>query len=310
MILDSKSVSAVSEMDELELNNLALETAVYVAESWTDVVVGISQDEFKSYIESGEVQSLNESTVEKVKNWVKKVWEKVKAFFSKLVAKVRGWLSNSKSFYEKYKKEIEGGASLVKEFKGYKYTGLDTAGDSVKKAVDTVITKKDYKDEKAVEDTIKGLRKAIADVEEAGDFNKAFVKKLRGSDSKETITVAATDLKALLFGDIVIKNATNQLQRNELIFKNIERNIDVAKPEGENKEYARQLQAVRAAVGIVTSCNSTIVSVMNERLSMYKAYASAAVQAFKKSEAKNEAAEETEQGSSWQEYLKEQGIEF
>lgn len=309
MILDSTNVSsAVNEMDELELNNLALETAVYVAESWTDVMVGISQDEFKAYVESGELQPMTEGALEKVKNWIKKIWEKVKAFFSKVVAKIKGWLSSSKGFYEKYKKEIEAGASLVKDFKGYKYPNTDKAGDMVKKAVGKAFVVTNLSDEKVVENTLKSIRKEISGNEESGDFHKGFVKYLRGSDSKETITVPANELKGLLYSDIAIKHATNVLQANEITFKAAERGLEVNAPEEANKEYSRKMSIVRSAIGILTNANSIIISTMVEEMSMYKAYASAAVQAYKKDQSKNESTDID--GGSWQEYLKEQGIEL
>lgn len=309
MILDSMNVStAVNEMDELELNNLALETAVYVAESWTDVMVGISQDEFKSYVESGELQPMTEGALEKVKNWIKKIWEKVKAFFSKVVAKIRGWLSGSKGFYEKYKKEIEAGASLVKDFKGYKYSGLDNAGDDVKKAVNTALGVSNFADEKVVETTLKALRKTLSDAEDSGEFHKGFVKRLRGSDSKETITLAPKNLRDLLYSDIEIKRVTNVLQANEISFKSAERDAQISAPEEANKEYNRKLNIIRSSIGILVNANSIIISTLNERMSMYKSYASAAVQAYKKDQSKNEST--NLEGGSWQEYLKEQGIEF
>ena len=314
MILDSTNVSsAVNEMDELELNNLALETAVYVAESWTDVMVGISQDEFKAYVESGELQPMSEGALDTVKNWIKKVWEKVKAFFSKAVAKIRGWLSGSKGFYEKYKKEIEGGAGLVKEFKGYKYTGLDNAGDEVKKACDAVkgVKMEDLVKEKGLEEALKNVYKSIAGVESASDFHKAFIKKLRGSESKETITIPASDLKGLLFSDLAIKHLSNTLKANEISFSMYERVLSTSgdKVSDENRKgYSRLVSLVRSAIGIMTSCNSTIISVASEQLSMFKSYASAAVQAYKKDMSKNEGA--NLDGGSWQEYLKEQGIEL
>nr|DAE82421.1 MAG TPA: Picornaviridae P3A protein [Caudoviricetes sp.] len=314
MILDSTNVSsAVNEMDELELNNLALETAVYVAESWTDVMVGISQDEFKAYVESGELQPMSEGALDTVKNWIKKVWEKVKAFFSKAVAKIRGWLGSSKGFYEKYKKEIEGGAGLVKEFKGYKYTGLDNAGDEVKKACESVKTVQndDLVKEKGMEEALKKVYNAIAGVDNASDFHKAFVKKLRGSESKETLTIAASDLKALLYSDLSLKNLSNVLKANEISFSMFERLISTSQDQvaDEHKRaFSKKISLVRSAIGIMTSCNSTIISISSERLSMYKSYASAAVQAYKKDQSKNESTDL--EGGSWQEYLKEQGIEL
>lgn len=309
MILDSTNVSsAVNEMDELELNNLALETAVYVAESWTDVMVGISQDEFKAYVESGEIQPMSEGALETVKNWIKKIWEKVKAFFSKVVAKIRGWLSGAKGFYDKYKKEIEAGASLVKDFKGYKYTGLDNAGDTVKKAVNTALSVSNFSDEKVVETTLKTLRKTLAGAEDSGEFHKGFVKYLRGSDSKETITLGPKELRDLLYSDIQIKRVTNLLQANEISFKSSERDAQIAAPEEANKEYNRKLSIIRSSIGVLVNANNIIVSTMNERMSMYRAYASAAVQAYKKDQSKNEST--NLEGGSWQEYLKEQGIEL
>ena len=316
MILDSTNVSsAVNEMDELELNNLALETAVYAAESWTDVMVGISQDEFKAYVESGELQPMSEGALETVKNWIKKVWEKVKAFFSKAVAKIRGWLGNSKSFYEKYKKEIEGGAGLVKDFKGYNYTGLDNAGDVVKNACESVksIKREDLIVDNGMEEVLKRVYKAIAGVDNKSDFHKAFVKKLRGSESKETITIDASHLSALLYSDLSLKQTSNTLKANEINFAMFERLLSTnqdqaADNEDQKKALSKVISLVRSAIGIMTSCNATIISLSSERLSMYKSYASAAVQAYKKDQSKNEST--NLEGGSWQEYLKEQGIEL
>jgi hypothetical protein len=300
-------------MDELELNNLALETAVYVAESWTDVMVGISQDEFKAYVESGELQPMSEGALETVKNWIKKVWEKVKAFFSKAVAKIRGWLGSSKGFYEKYKKEIEGGAGLVKEFKGYKYSGLDNAGDEVKRACESVksVKDEDLVKEKGMEEALKKVYNAIAGVDSASDFHKAFIKKLRGSESKETITIAASDLKALLYSDLSLKNLSNVLKANEISFSMFERMLSASQDkvvDEKKKAFSKMVSLVRSSIGIMTSCNSTIISVASEQLSMFKSYASAAVQAYKKDQSKNEST--NLEGGSWQEYLKEQGIEL
>lgn len=318
MILDSMNVSsAVNEMDELELNNLALETAVYVAESWTDVMVGISQDEFKAYVESGELQPMTEGALETVKNWIKKIWEKIKSFFSKVIAKVRGWLNNSKSFYTKYQSEIEAGAGLVKDFKGYKYSGMGKAFDKVGKVIDLVKDMSSYDNasekDKFVENKLKAIRKSIAGgTGEAGDFGKDLSKSVRGADSKTVIKLGASDLKAMLYSDSMIKDLTYGLRINENALKRLETDVEqAAKADTDAKHksgFGRQLSVVRSTVGIITQANNIIISLSNECLSQFKAYASAAVQAYKKDQSKTESTEL--EGGSWQEYLKEQGIEL
>lgn len=71
---------------------------------------------------------VTEGFLESIKNFLKKVWEKIKALFKNFIMKLDSYMKNDKEFVNKYKKEIYSGKDLSDfKFKGYVFTINDGA---------------------------------------------------------------------------------------------------------------------------------------------------------------------------------------
>lgn len=109
--------SAIYE-SEVGLGVIALECTQFEAEIFADCV----RSDMKEYAlvqEGADVEAFQEGAWETIKNkvveFVKKVWAKVKAFFNGWYAKVAARvMSDNKAFYNKFKKDVENKTDLDK----------------------------------------------------------------------------------------------------------------------------------------------------------------------------------------------------
>ena len=109
-------------------------------------------------------------------------WEKIKAFFKKIAAKLKSWwnsvvkyfqtmFSSNKKFLEKFKDEIESKDTEKFTYTGYEYSGLkymDTVKTSVSNSIKEALDSK-----KTVEDALKGYTQGSENTKAIEDFKQA-----------------------------------------------------------------------------------------------------------------------------------------
>lgn len=190
-------------------------------------MVGVA--ELAAYESTGEV--LYEASdvggfVSKVKEFFKKIWEKIQGIFKKFFALVSSFTKSNKDFVNKYKKDILMGSLKGLEFKGYKFT-INT--DAVKEAntrlenkiasVDTDLD--DSGSIKALEDRddfmeeLRGLGvSSKAGKLDANEFRKELFELFRnGESSKEVLEDTDIDVNGLISNLISEAEITKKAKR-------------------------------------------------------------------------------------------------
>lgn len=132
--------------DHFNYHELGIIAAAESAANQNAFMKAIALQELASMEQYGNTDVLYESVnikgiFEKVKAFFKKIIEKIHKIFHTFIAKMASWFGNSKDFAKKYEKEIIKNWSKVSndwEFKGYKFTknlvNLKTSESASKKA--------------------------------------------------------------------------------------------------------------------------------------------------------------------------------
>ena len=117
------SVMAIAESEVFynrAMKEIGIAEACYLAENGREMIY-----------EAVDIKAVGE----KLKNFFKKLIDKVRAIFHAFVAKISSWVSDDTKFLQKYEKEFSRKWNDVKddfEFKGYKFSiNLDTAKDKL-----------------------------------------------------------------------------------------------------------------------------------------------------------------------------------
>ena len=142
-----ESIMTDSNVEPYEGDDLmegALECCITMQENYNMFMTQTALTE-SSYLErTGELLVYNEGMlgdmVNVIKNFLKKIWEKIKALFKRFMIQIDSWTKTDKEFVNKYKKEIYSGKSLTDfTFKGWKFS--KTAFDNTSKAVQDCVAK-------------------------------------------------------------------------------------------------------------------------------------------------------------------------
>ena len=303
--------SAVAEAT-LDFQDVALENAIEFERSYGNLMLELCADEFHAYQESGDIAAVNEGArLDKIKNWFKQAWEKIKALFNKVMTRFRAWFSSNSSFYDKYEKQIKLGASKVKEFKGYTFAGAKQCDTVLTKAYNAIVklgegTKEATKVNDAYYDGVRGALcdKSTVTKDSFGEKLNAF---MHGSDEKKTMTMTSDEINSCLKNQAYInKVVAANLKVIEAQMKRMVGEIeDSLDKDAENKGAAKQLEVYRTCQSLVMQYINAANSSLAAYVKQGRAYAYAAVKAAQKKDssdddAQNEAAE----------YLKEIGIEL
>lgn len=305
IIEENATVSESVDFDELQ--DMALENAVQVEAAYGDMMLEAARNEFAMYKETGKIDAVNEGAIDSIKAWIKKAWENLKRIFSRVVAKIRGWIGNSKTFYNKYAKEIEAGASKVADFKGYTYRGLGKISEGIKGIYSDVMS--DMADGKTAGLDDKGAEKKILSSLGAkfkgGDFAKSVKDAGRGSDEKKKIKIPIDTIKDdLVNGKEIMTQLKSSFNAAQAAFNMAENGLD-----DDDKEASKSITGARVAVSKINAVCNITTSLFAERLSQSKAYASAAVQASKKAGSKTEDNKSTnESAEDIENWLQENGL--
>ena len=122
---DSSLDSVYSESADLE--ECALNAVIDMNENFNMIQKAIGCQELTCLESTGQdfeyTEPVLEGFVDTIKNFLKKIWEKIKALFKRFMMMFDSFAKNDKEFVTKYKKEIYSGKDLSDfEFKGYKFT--------------------------------------------------------------------------------------------------------------------------------------------------------------------------------------------
>ena len=301
IIEENATVSESVDFDELQ--DMALENAVQVEAAYGDMMLECARNEFTMYKETGKIDAVNEGAIDSIKKWIKKAWENLKRIFTRVIAKIRGWIGNSKSFYNKYAKEIEAGVSKVSGFKGYSYAGVPKIAEGIKGIYSDIMSSMKSggtagMDAKGAEAKVLGALGAKT----GGDFSKAVKELGRGGIEKKDITFNITDIKDdLVNGKEVMTQIKAAFSAAQAAFNMAENGLSG------DKEASKSIEGARVAVSKINTVCNIVTGLIAERLSQSKAYASAAVQAVKKGP-KSDDKSTNESADDIENWLQENGL--
>ena len=147
------SVMAIAESEVFynrAMKEIGIAEACYLAENGREMIY-----------EAVDIKAVGE----KLKNFFKKLIDKVRAIFHAFVAKISSWGSDDKKFVQKYEKEFSRKWNDVKddfEFKGYKFSiKFETAKDSFKTKFDASALA-NYLDDESGSDRSGGIKTIIS----------------------------------------------------------------------------------------------------------------------------------------------------
>lgn len=187
------------------------------------------------------LEATNKSVLQRVKDFLKKLWEKVKAFFHNVKRFIASIVMSGKDFATKYKSDIEK-INDLKDFEFEMYDYNDEVIDHVKKisdvgkdaddivsklktAVNKIVQDKDNK--KGLETNLRKMQsdsvsKIVDDVREA--YNESWENKMRG-ERIGTGPIDADDYDKKLFG-FFRNNATDESDKVKKSYTNVKRLMD------------------------------------------------------------------------------------
>lgn len=208
-----------------------LEASLFFNEDLNKIVQATSIAEVIAYHE-GTIESFNESAFETVKNKLKQLWEKFKAFIKKVsdrfVAWVRKTFMSNESFWSKYGRVIEDNMGKL-ERKNPKISAFDIEGymDTTKN-LDREFSVVSYSNDKD-----KVIDSYNNDIEKLGDFKKDLDKALNTSEEftvKELVEKCPIEIGKNAYKDLesYFKNGArgfNGTKQLEVKIKEIEKDI-------------------------------------------------------------------------------------
>lgn len=188
-----------SAVKECKYNDFEEATYMAMAENeinYNKLVEAIGIMESNMQMENGEVvytENVLSSVWTSLKNFLKKVWEKIVALFKRFVAMFDQFFMNDKDFLKKYRARIMQSSAKDLEFKGYTFSGVEKVsnmGSELGKSLaDVDKVSNDATDEKITE-YLDGVRGNVigAGKTESGDYISALKEVLYGSDSAEDLS--------------------------------------------------------------------------------------------------------------------------
>lgn len=242
------------------------------------------------YLESHEivVESAIGGVYKKLKDFIMKMWGKIKGFFANIRTRIDAMLKSGKDFAKKYRVEIlKKSNDLDKDFevKIYNYTNLESKNNPYEVVVEKIGNKLGgdasdlsltgaqgildlYTEEKIEKEILKPIRAAITGGRgEKEDFSKECFKHFRdGAEGKEDVKASKPDVSVILK---VLEENKSQKELDELkksmddSFKTIIKEIDDAAKEQDNQlkdEKNADVQKQHIAVSAVMRKKSTVFS--------------------------------------------------
>ena len=201
----------------LEFDEASLVAVAESEENYNSLVKYIGVTEASYFAQTGREMVYTEgvfgSIFTKIKEFLKKVWEKIKALFKRFVMLFDKYSKDDKSFLKKYEKAVRRASGEEIEFKGYPFSEatlqkfdiqnntFSVAGKTItdwfgacSSGVKDGISKADLdaidKFREDSEDTFDDLRGKLLNKKESissGDFSKELFEATHGSSSKESL---------------------------------------------------------------------------------------------------------------------------
>lgn len=208
--------SVIPSDEYLELDEASLIAVAESEENYNSLVKYIGVTEASYFAQTGKEIVYTEGTLgnifNKIKEFLKKVWEKIKAVFKRFIMLFDKYSKDDKSFVKKYEKAVRRASGEEIEFKGYPFseakllnTGIElsafesnneyvdlkgaiTGGSTAEKALQAkAIIDKINEDPEEIFDKIRGdVIKSNSPVS-ASEFSKELFEATHGSSSKETL---------------------------------------------------------------------------------------------------------------------------
>ena len=210
--------SRVTPSDEyLEFDEASLVAVAESEENYNSLVKYIGVTEASYFAQTGRemvyTESVFGSIFTKIKEFLKKVWEKIKALFKRFIMLFDKYSKDDKSFIKKYEKAVRRASGEEIEFKGYPFSEaslqkfdiqnntFSVAGKTItdwfaacSRGVKNGLEKADLdaidKFREDPEDTFDTLRGILLNKNESissGDFSKELFEATHGSSSKESL---------------------------------------------------------------------------------------------------------------------------
>ena len=258
------SESAI-DMDAIEAQPCYEENAVdsayrIMAENqanWNAIMEAVGIDELAIYESTGSEIVYEAGTISgiftKIKEFFKKLLEKIKGIFAKFMTVINSWTQSDKAFVKKYKKDLYSANLKDFEFKGYKFTldkytlpkvasdGLREASKDIAALIGSNHTQNlkniDPAEFKEAAKTLRDKKEDILDEVrgmlvygdssdkkvDSSDFSKELFEVFRNGDSeKDTLDEKDIDISTCL---IVIENTEKNKKDAEKAYKEITRGI-------------------------------------------------------------------------------------
>ena len=247
--------SAIYE-SEVGLGVIALECTQFEAEIFADCVRS-DMKESALVKEGADVEAFQEGAWETVKNkvveFVKKVWAKVKAFFNGWYAKIAARvMSDNKAFYNKFKKSVEGKTDLAKlEVKWEEPTNAVYGAKGIGE-----LGSLDSLAEAEASDVIAKIYVGAEDASTHSEAKKNILEAAFKDEEEVSYTSVAKDVVAELTSSTAIKDAQKKFK--EVDGKLAKAVADITKDKKEVKNITVIANAVAKAQVVVAECGVAI----------------------------------------------------
>lgn len=247
--------SAIYE-SEVGLGVIALECTQFEAEIFADCVRS-DMKESALVKEGADVEAFQEGAWETVKNkvveFVKKVWAKVKAFFNGWYAKIAARvMSDNKAFYNKFKKSVEGKTDLAKlEVKWEEPTNATYGAKGIGE-----LGSLDSLAEAEASDVIAKIYVGAEDASTHAEAKKNILEAAFKDEEEVSYTSVAKDVVAELTSSTAIKDAQKKFK--EVDGKLAKAVADITKDKKEVKNITVIANAVAKAQVVVAECGVAI----------------------------------------------------
>lgn len=125
-VLQDDSLAGVFD-ESMDLTECGLQAVIDINENYNMIEKALMGNELAYMEQTGKDYEysdvVTEGFLESIKNFIKKVWEKLKALFHNFIMKLDSYMKNDKDFVNKYKKQIYSGKNLTDfKFKGFDFT--------------------------------------------------------------------------------------------------------------------------------------------------------------------------------------------
>lgn len=194
--------SVIPSDEYLELDEASLIAVAESEENYNSLVKYIGVTEASYFAQTGKEIVYTEGTLgnifSKIKEFLKKVWEKIKAVFKRFIMLFDKYSKDDKSFVKKYEKAVRRASGEDIEFNGYPFSEAKLTGIELS----AFESNKDYEDLKGAisgGSTAEKALKAKAIIDKINEDPEEIFDKIRGYAIKSNSPVSASDFSKELF---------------------------------------------------------------------------------------------------------------